>query len=170
MTASTENYYVGKAIISWKKSGGVSFVDLGNVPECEFSFNINKLDHFSSRAGVKSKDKSVVVEKSATVRLVLEEITAENMALALGGTVYTDSDGNKSFGLMSTNAQEGTLKIVGTNEIGAQVNWIGSVSFAPSGNFNPISDEWGSVEATGEILVDGSGNFGIFTIISPASV
>lgn len=170
MAASTDNYYVGKAIISWKKTGGGSFVDLGNVPECEFSFNINKLDHFSSRAGVKSKDKSVIIEKSATVRMVLEEITAHNMALALGGTTYTDSDGNTSFGLMAVNAQEGTLQIQGTNEIGAQVNWVGTVSFAPSGSFNPISDEWGSVEATGEILVDESGNFGIFTVISPASV
>lgn len=164
MTASTDNYYVGKAIISWKKTGGASFIDLGNVPECEFSFNINKLDHFSSRSGVKSKDKSVVIEKSATVRIVMEEITAHNLALALGGTVTTDSSGNSTFGLMSLNAQEGLLQITGTNEIGKQVNWVGTVSFAPSGSFNPISDEWGSVEATGEILVDGSGNFGVFTI------
>jgi hypothetical protein len=170
MAASTDNYYVGKAIISWKATGDSVFTDLGNVPECEFSFNINKLDHFSSRAGVKSKDKSVIIEKGATVRLVLEEITAHNLALALGGTTYADSDGNTSFGMMSVNAQEGILKILGTNEIGAQVNWIGSVSFAPSGSFNPISDEWGSVEATGEILVDVDGNFGVMTVISPASV
>lgn len=164
MTASTDNYYVGKSIISWKKTGGGAFVDLGNVSECEFSFNINKLDHFSSRAGVKSKDKSVIIEKSATVRIVMDEITAENLALALGGTVTTASDGSKSFGLMLLNAQEGDLKIDGTNQIGKQVDWIGKVSFAPTGSFSPISDEWGTVEATGEILVDGSGNFGIFTV------
>jgi hypothetical protein len=165
MTASTENYYVGKAIITWQGTNESDARDIGNVPECEFSFNINKLDHFSSRTGVKSKDKSVVIEKSATVRLVLEEITAENMALALGGgAITTDSDGNKVFGLMASNAQEGTLTITGTNEIGKMVHWVGTVSFAPSGSFNPISDEWGSVEATGEILVDNSGNFGIFTI------
>lgn len=166
---STNNYYVGKATISWQAGGVGDFRDLGNVPECEFSFNVNKLDHFSSRTGVKSKDKSVVIEKSATIRMVLEEITAANMALALGGTVYTDSDGNLSFGLMSENAQEGVLKIIGTNEIGQKVNWIGTVSFSPSGSFNPISEEWGSVEATGEILVDALGNFGIFTVKEQAS-
>lgn len=164
MAASTDNYYIGKAIISWKAEGATAYTDLGNVPECEFSFNINKLDHFSSRTGVKSKDKSVIIEKAATVRLVLEEVTAENLALALGGTVTTNSDGSKSFGMMALNAQEGSLKIVGTNEVGNMVDWVGNVSFAPSGSFNPISDEWGSVEATGEILVDGSGQFGVFTI------
>ena len=166
---STDNYFIGKAIISWQADSVGDFRDVGNVPECEFSMNVNKLDHFSSRTGVRSKDKSVVIEKAATVRMVLEEITADNMALALGGTVYTDSDGNKSFGLMSDNAKEGTLKIVGTNEIGQKVSWIGEVSFAPSGSFNPISEEWGSVEATGEILVDLAGNFGIFTILEQAS-
>lgn len=166
---STDNYYVGKAKLYWKAGGVGEYRDLGNVPECEISFNINKLDHFSSRTGVKSKDKSVVIEKSATIRMVLEEITADNLALALGGTVYTDSDGNKSFGMMSENAQEGILKIDGTNEIGQKVSWIGTVSFAPSGSFNPISEEWGSVEATGEILVDALGNFGIMTVKEQAS-
>lgn len=165
MAASTDNYYVGKAIISFKKTGASTFTDLGNIPECEFSFNINKLDHFSSRAGVKSKDKSVIIDKSATVRLVMEEITAENMALALGGVVTTASDGSKSFGLMAENAIEGDLQIVGTNEIGNKVSWTGKVSFAPSGSFNPISDEWGSVEATCEILADAYGVFGTFTVV-----
>lgn len=169
MTASTDNYYVGKAIITFKKTGAGSATDLGNIPECEFSFNVEKLEHFSSRAGVKSKDKSVIISKSATVRLVMEEITAENMALALGGTVATNSDGSKTFGLMGENSVEGELTITGTNEIGNQVNWVGNVSFSPSGSFNPISDEWGSVEATGEILVDAYGNFGNFTIVPQAT-
>ncbi|MFZ1059283.1 MAG: hypothetical protein WAP47_08825 [Candidatus Rokuibacteriota bacterium] len=169
MAASTDNYYVGKAIITFKKTGAMSATDLGNIPECEFSFNIEKLDHFSSRAGVKSKDKSVIISKSATIRLVMEEITAENMALALGGTVTTNSDGSKTFGLMTDNTTEGELTITGTNEIGNQVNWVGDVSFAPSGSFNPISDEWGSVEATCEVLVDGYGNFGLFTVVPQAT-
>jgi hypothetical protein len=166
---STDNYYIGKAVISWQANSVGAFRDVGNVPECEFTMDVQKLDHFSSRTGVRSKDKSVVIEKAATVRLVLEEMTVDNMALAMGGTVYTDSDGNKSFGFMADNAKEGTLKILGTNEIGQKVNWIGQVSFAPTGSFNPISEEWGSVEATGEILVDAAGNFGVFTVLEQAS-
>lgn len=163
MAASTDNYYIGKGIVSFKKTGDTGFTDLGNVPELEFSFNINKLDHFSSRAGVKSKDKSVIIEKSATVRMVMEEVTLENMALAMGGTITTATDGSKSFGMMNLNAIEGILKFTPSNQIGKQHSWEGTVSFAPSGSFNPISDEWGSVEVTGEILVDGSGNFGRWT-------
>lgn len=163
MTASPDNYAVGKGIVSFKKTGAGSFVDLGNVTEMEISFEIEKLDHFSSRAGVKSKDKSVIVSKSATIRLVMDELTLENMALAMGGTVVTASDGSKSFGMMKLNAIEGDLKYVGTNQIGPAHNWEGKVSFAPSGSFNPISDEWSSIEVTGEILVDESGNFGVWT-------
>lgn len=166
MTASpsSDNYYIGKAVVSWQAGSTGQFRDLGNVPEIEFSFNIEKLEHFSSRTGTRSKDKSVIISKAATVRMMMDEITAENMALALGGSVTTDSNGDKSFGLMANNATEGTLKVIGTNDVGQQVDWIGIVSFAPSGSFNPISEEWGSVEATGEILVDNAGNFGVFTL------
>lgn len=160
---STDNYFIGKATLSFKKTGGADYVALGNVSECEISMNIEKLDHFSAMAGVKSKDKSVVISKAATIRMVMEELTIENMALAMGGTVATASDGTKSFGMLEGNAVEGSLKITGTNEIGPKYQWIGNVSFTPSGSFSPISDEWGSVEATGEVLVYGNGAFGVWT-------
>lgn len=163
---STDNYYIGKGVVSFKADGAVDYRDLGNVSEFEVSPEIEKLDHYSSRAGIKSKDKSVIVSKSATVRMVMDEITIDNLALAFGGTIVTASDGTKSFGMLETDAVEGTLKIVGTNLVGQKLQWIGTVSFTPSGSFNPISEEWGSIEATGEVLVDINGQFGVWSEVA----
>ena len=54
--ASIENYTVGKGLVSFKKTGATSFADMGNCTEFEFTPEIEKLDHFSSRTGVGFKD------------------------------------------------------------------------------------------------------------------
>ena len=59
---------------------------MGNCTEFEFTPEIEKLDHFSSREGVRTKDKSVVLQKSGTVRLVLDEWSVENLKLAVLGS------------------------------------------------------------------------------------
>lgn len=78
-----EAHYIGKGVVSWKGVDDTDYRDVGNVPVFEFTPDVKRLDHFSSRLGVKSKDKSVVIEKSAKLRLVMDEWTAKNMQLAL---------------------------------------------------------------------------------------
>ncbi|HUF57552.1 MAG TPA: hypothetical protein VMM55_13435 [Thermohalobaculum sp.] len=41
---SIDNYYIGKGVVYWTPESGVER-DLGNVPEFEFSPDIEKLDH-----------------------------------------------------------------------------------------------------------------------------
>ena len=67
VSPSTDNYYVGKGKISFKATGAPTFRDLGNVTELETTPNLTTLEHFSSREGVKKKDKEVVTEKKLTV-------------------------------------------------------------------------------------------------------
>ena len=86
MTASINNYTVGKGIVSFRKDGAGAYADMGNCTEFEFTPELEKLDHFSSREGVRTKDKSIVIQKSGTVRLVLDEWTRDNIALAVLGT------------------------------------------------------------------------------------
>jgi hypothetical protein len=83
---SIDNYTVGKGLVSFKKTGGAAFVDMGNCTEFEFTPEIEKLDHFSSRTGVRFKDKSVVIQKSGTLRLVLDEWTVDNLKMAVLGS------------------------------------------------------------------------------------
>jgi hypothetical protein len=53
-----DNYYIGKGVVSLSTDGGTTFRDVCNVPEFEFSPTIEKRDHYSSRGGVRMKDKT----------------------------------------------------------------------------------------------------------------
>jgi hypothetical protein len=107
----------------------------------------------------------VVTEKKMTVTMVMDEWTADNLAMALLGDVETDSDGNKVIDIFSRNSFEGELKYEGTNEIGPQMDIsLFRVVFKPGKSLNPISDEWGNIEIEGEALANEEGKFGTWTV------
>ncbi len=228
LSPNVDNYYVGKGIVSFKKDGETTFRDVGNVPEFEFSPTLETLDHFSSRTGVKTKDKSIITSKTATIRMVMDELTAQNLSLfflgetdaavnlvTTGDTTNTDEtvenlasvvglvagrtyniagagipvgatfvyvSGNDielsapatatatavsltitagiALDIFSASEIDGWVRFVGTNDYGANITIdLPNVVFKPSGSFNPISDEWGQVEVTGEVTAP-SGSFG----------
>lgn len=165
---SIDNYYIGKGKVFWTPEAGVER-ELGNVPEFEFTPALEKLDHYSSQSGVRTKDRSVVLEKSATVRIVMEEWSVENLRMALmGGTAADDGSGNMTFALLAVDELRGALRFEGANSVGPQVTiTLPLVAFTPSGSISPISDEWGSLEVSGDVLISG-GVFG--TIIHREAV
>lgn len=169
MTASpsTDNYQIGKGIVKIKNltQGDTEYRDVGNVSAFELSAELETLDHFSSRTGVKQKDKSITISQSASLRMVMDEITAENLALCFMGTVDENTAGNSVILCQTLSAVEVMVKFEGTNDVGQQMNWNGKVSFKPSGTFNFISDEWNSLEVTGEVLSD-QGALGILELES----
>lgn len=82
--ASSDNYTLGKGVVSFNQlidSTYMGELDLGNCPEFSFTIDLEKLDHYSSRGGIKSKDKEVISEISPTVTFTLDEITKDNFAL-----------------------------------------------------------------------------------------
>ena len=150
---NTDNYYVGKGKVYIKLTTDGDYVDIGNVPEFEFTPAVEKLEHFSSRAGVKSKDKSIVQSKSATLRMVMEEWTARNLALALLGVADESDPGAVTIPIFQDNVITCAVKFEGANEVGPKWNFeFPQVEFSPSGALNPISDEWGQIEVTGEVI------------------
>ena len=154
-----ENLQVGKGIASFKPTGTPDFIDLGNCPEIEYEPTIEKLDHFSSRAGIKTKDKSVVIERGGTLRILMEEITANNLSMLLMGTIGNDGPGGEpSVDIFTRDTLRGEMKFEATNDVGPRWNLhFYNVEFAPSGTFNPISDEWNNIEVTGEVLIAPAG-------------
>ena len=165
VSPSTDNYYVGKGKISYKAVGELTFREVGNVSSLETAPNISPIEHFSSREGVKKKDMEVVTEKKMPVTMVMDEWTAENLAMMLLGDVTTDVDGNKVIDIFSRNIFEGELKYEGTNEIGPQMDIdLFRVVFKPGKSLNPISDEWGNIEVEGEALANDLGKFGTWTV------
>ncbi len=155
MTASVNNYYIGKGVVSVSDDGN-TWTDVGNVPEFEFTPELEELEHFSSREGTRTRDKTVVVSKSATLRIVLEEWSQANLLLATLGEVNSAGD----IDIFARNAVNKQVRFVGANEVGRTYTVIfPSVDFIPSGSINFISDEWGQFELTGNVNAV-AGSFG----------
>lgn len=153
------NYYIGKGTLSFTPEGGTQR-SFGNVPEFEITPDNEKLQHYSSQAGIKKLDREVLISQSVGVRLVLEEWTIDNLRLALMG-----SDGAGTFDIFAVSEIIGAINFVGTNDIGPQVDIVlPRVSFTPSSSINPLSDEWAGLELTGNVLADATtGIFGSLT-------
>lgn len=155
VSPDAENLQVGKGKVFFKKEGASEFVDIGNVPELEYEPTIERLDHFTSRAGIRTKDKSVVIERGGSLRVLMEEMTAFNLHMVLMGVIGNDGPaGEPSVDIFQSDIVKGELKFEATNDVGPRWDLhFYNVEFAPSGSFNPISDEWNQVEVTGEVLV-----------------
>ena len=86
---SVESYQLGRGVLmaALLDSTGhpKAFEDLGNVPELTASVETEKLDHFSSRAGLKTIDKAVVTQITSNLSFQLEDINFNNLARFFSG-------------------------------------------------------------------------------------
>lgn len=166
MASNPLDYFIGKGIVSWTPSGG-TIRDLGNVPTFEMTPALERLDHFSARTGIRSKDRSIVVEKTMQLRLVLDEWNVDNLAMALMSTPVTAVGPPEvtTIDIFADSALAGAISFQGTNEVGAKYDiLLPNVSLIPAGTLGWITDEYGQIELTGDILVDGTGSFGTVTL------
>lgn len=65
---------------------------LGNTPEFGVTIESETLDHFSSDAGIREKDQSIVLEVNRTGNFITDHIAAENIALFFFGSSSTLTD------------------------------------------------------------------------------
>jgi hypothetical protein len=164
---SIQNYHIGKGIVSFKQDGASSFVDLGNAPSFVWSPKIEKKEHFSSREGVKTKDFTAITQTGATIKMKLDEINGENLAIFTLGEVGTDTDGNVTVQAFKKTEIAGIFRVVGTNDIGQQVDYEGRASVNPTGDFSFITDadDFSTLEIECECQKDDvTGSFGVFTV------
>jgi hypothetical protein len=163
---NVNNYHIGKGVVSFKETGESVFTDLGNAPSFVYTPTIEKLEHFSSREGVKTKDFTAITQAGATVKFTLDEITGLNLSFFSLAEQGTDTDGNITLAGLSKLEFSGVIKVVGTNDIGQQVDFLATVSFVPSGDFSFITDadEFTVIEIEAEVQKDAGGNFGVWTV------
>lgn len=170
VSPNTGNYRLGKGKVSFKRAGASPdvFTDIGNCTQATITPTIEKLDHFSSREGVREKDLSVVLERGGTLSLIMEEFTPYNVAMMVMGTIDEDTPGGPTVEIFSESEIIGELKIEATNDVGPRIDWhLYRVSISPTGEFTAIEqDEWGNMELEGELLVseaedETAGKFGI---------
>jgi hypothetical protein len=160
---NVDNYYLGTGVVSIKFVGDTDYVDAGNVTALVFTPKVTLLDHFSSRAGIKNKDLSVVLEKSADLKITMEEYTARNVSMLLLGALTGGT--SASINILSTAAIRAAVKFIGANDVGPQWTLEFPIcDIVPSGAMNPINDgKFGTIEVTANVLADDTGSFGTAT-------
>jgi hypothetical protein len=86
-----KNYTLGRGRLFFQKFddngnpvGGQRYI--GNTPEIALTSESESLDHFDSDAGVKEKDKSVLLSLNRTGSFVTDQISPANLALFFLGT------------------------------------------------------------------------------------
>lgn len=89
---NTDNYTLGKGVVFFDQL--VSSVyqgerDLGNAPAFTFNIALEKLEHYSSRGGLKAKDKEIISQITPGLAFTLDEINKENLALLTLGNTTT---------------------------------------------------------------------------------
>jgi hypothetical protein len=158
MPHDVENYTIGKGILSiaeWTSSTPpTEFTDLGNAPMMEMQPSVERLPHYSSRSGLKTKDKNPIVQSEYTVNFELDEPAALQMNIYLMGTLA----GGVISGLQGSN-KEFSLKFVSDNPMGKNNTWLfHKMTLAPNGALQLIGDEWMTMAFTGEGLSDTANN------------
>lgn len=142
---------------------------LGNCPAANLALEVEMLEHFSSMEGVRTKDFSATLSKTATLTLTLEEMTRANLRLALlGGDDSTDTEGNFGFEIGVNIAISGVLEIVGKGDIGPRYHTtLYNVSITPAGGVDFIGEEIAGLELEAECNAV-AGSFGRQVLLNSA--
>lgn len=100
LAPNPQNYMLGRGRIYFdafdSNGNSTGLLDLGNAPAFNVSLTTEKLDHYSSRSGLRVKDKSVLLSVNVSLSFTLDEINIENLKLAfLGSTAaFTQTAGS----------------------------------------------------------------------------
>lgn len=151
---NVDEYAIAKGIVSMQPDMTGEWFDIGNVPEFEFTPTIEELAHFSSRTGVRTKDKTVILERGGDLRIVMEEWTAFNMSIVLLSDVepVTGPPIGSSIDILSKASFSAAVRFQGMNDVGPKWNFqFNRVDFIPSSSLNLISEEWAGLEVTGHL-------------------
>jgi hypothetical protein len=83
----TDMYYLGKGVVEIQLASdtGGTYRDVGNAPTFEFVPAVTTLPHYSSRHGVRVKDLEIIHEKAASLNVILDEFTYDNLLLVFLG-------------------------------------------------------------------------------------
>jgi hypothetical protein len=150
---STNNYTIGKGtlyVAEWSTTGPGAYSEMGNCPSIEMEPSIERLEHYSSRSGLRNRDKYPVIQTSYTLTFDCDEIAAVNLAKFLLGT----QSGENILGLQNAN-QEYALRFVADNPIGVKYTWnFWRCTLGPNGAMALIGDEWQVMSFTAEGLAD----------------
>jgi hypothetical protein len=155
-TPSVNNYVLGRGSLYWSpydpETNTYSIErHLGNAKEVTIAMGITKLDHFSSMAGLKAKDKTVVSQVAPTMGFTLEEFDEENWKLLTYGTAVTATQtGDDENSVVVASPVKGQVYELGARAIQTKRVTIGAVTGGPFQAGETITG--GTSSATAKIL------------------
>ena len=146
-TPSTDNYTLGRGKLYFTPKGGAE-MDLGNAPALTANVSIDWLEHFSSRSGLKTRDKRVPLQLTPTLSFTLDEPVANNLNLLFLGTNTAGT-----IAAFTNPTTEGQLRFVSDNPLGVQLELTAwEVSLSPDGDVGLISDSWMEIKFKADVL------------------
>lgn len=83
-------YTIGRGKLIFKESGQTNYRDFGNCPDFKIATGIEKKDHFSSREGTKTKDKSVTIQQTATGSFTLDDLVDDDLKMFVMSNAVTN--------------------------------------------------------------------------------
>ena len=161
-TAKPDDYNLGRGIVYLADLDSsnlpTEYRDLGNATEFNISVETEKLEHQSSRTGLKTIDKEVVVSQKMNLSITLDEINFENMALFFSGESGSRSNSVAAAGLTGN----GNLTVI------TQGRWI-DLYLDVTGK--PTTDTQGSrLFDIGVVTITGTGGTDIYTLTTDYTV
>lgn len=158
-TGTTGTYTDGS--VTWTL---VPFEDIGNCPKLEFTGEFESIEHFSSREGVKTRDKKAIISRKGTLNISLDEVTIETIQYAMLGGTPTGATGAQRMNIFDTANITCAVRLVGTNDYGKTFTWqYNSVDIIPGNAISFIGDDWTTLDLTGEVGADANGVYGFVT-------
>lgn len=115
----TKVYHIGRGSLYFKKDGDTGYRLLMNAPSLTFNQDIEELKHYSSRSGISTVDKTVIIRQELMASFTLDDkkmINEEMFYMATGTTTSTQAAQNAQ--TVNITVGSGTLK-EGVYEIGA---------------------------------------------------
>lgn len=154
------NYQYGSGSLYVKVDDvDMDYRHVGNVQELNISAELTTFEHKQTMSGLKSTDLEIITEVSKTVNAILEEVTPENMALFVMGTVTTNSEGGQEIAGLSLTQILCSLRWVSDNPYGQQMIFDCRASIKPTGQFDFITEDLTSIPLEFKVL-QANGRFG----------
>ena len=149
-------YTLGRGIISIGEWSGATppavYTDVGDCPRMEVEVTEEKLEHYSSRSGTRTKDKVVILETGYTLNFDLHEVSITNLRLFLKATL---SGSNVLLANTALN-KEFAIKFVSDNPAGPNETWeFWKCLLSPGGALSLINEsDWTTLTFSAEGLSD----------------
>lgn len=103
--------FQGELWASPRDSSGnpTGFVFMGNVPEFQLSLEVEKVEHIESSTGQRATDSTLIKAKKGSISLSVEELTDDNIKLALYGVSSDIIGATATDEVLPTGVAGGTL-------------------------------------------------------------